>query len=465
MTAQDALFDLATPIEEWLEDAFEEVGWRDFYRDLFPQGEFEEKGVFTPGKYNGVAVQVARQGGREQAKRFTVTDDLDVIGQLVEDDDFCIMSPVSYAGKTQKQDMARFLYAITIDLDGIKMVDECPVGLDNMWYQMTSIRDTAAADTALPLSTYIVSSGRGVHLYYLLKRPVPLFRNVVKQLSRMRHALIKDIWNQYITDLSKNKQFESVTQAFRMVGSITKDGRRVRAFRTGERVSIDYLNAHIRDEASHLTQFAYKSELTLAQAKEKYPDWYERRVVQGQPRSTWTTHRGLYEWWKRKINIEAREGHRYFCIMALAMYGRKSGIDRSEVERDALALIPRMNQIGSEDNPFTVEDVMKALEAHDASYQTFPRHNIEALTAIPIPPNKRNGRSRLAHITRQNQIFDLDVRSGDPERRGRPKKRDMIRQYARDHPDANHSQIARALGVSRPTVIKWLRVSDDEVNE
>lgn len=44
---------------------------------------------------------------------------------------------------------------------------------------------------------------------------------------------------------------------------------------------------------------------------------------------------------------------------------------------------------------------------------------------------------------------------------GRPKgsgeKRDIIRAYACEHPDANHSEIAKALGVSRPTVIKWLR--------
>ena len=33
----------------------------------------------------------------------------------------------------------------------------------------------------------------------------------------------------------------------------------------------------------------------------------------------------------------------------------------------------------------------------------------------------------------------------------------MIRAYAREHPEANHSDIAKALDVSRPTVIKWLK--------
>lgn len=41
--------------------------------------------------------------------------------------------------------------------------------------------------------------------------------------------------------------------------------------------------------------------------------------------------------------------------------------------------------------------------------------------------------------------------------RGSGEKCELIRSYAREHPDANHSEIAKALGVSRPTVIKWLR--------
>ena len=51
---------------------------------------------------------------------------------------------------------------------------------------------------------------------------------------------------------------------------------------------------------------------------------------------------------------------------------------------------------------------------------------------------------------------------------GAPTKADLVRDYALAHPDANHSEIARALGISRPTVIKWLksdettRTADDE---
>ena len=38
-----------------------------------------------------------------------------------------------------------------------------------------------------------------------------------------------------------------------------------------------------------------KSRLSLAEAKEKYPDWYERRIVKKERRGRWTVKRDLYD--------------------------------------------------------------------------------------------------------------------------------------------------------------------------
>ena len=46
------------------------------------------------------------------------------------------------------------------------------------------------------------------------------------------------------------------------------------------------------------------------------------------------------------------------------------------------------------------------------------------------------------------------------EIKGAPTKKQLILDYAFEHPEANHSEIARALGVSRPTVVKWLNDAD-----
>ena len=453
------------PVDNWMIDnGFEQVGYREFYRDLFPAGELETKGMSgKTGLYNALATQIRGKGTeQERARRWVVTDELDVIDYLAKTDDFCVMAPISYAGKSRSAKNARNLYALVLDLDEVRTTSDGHLsGMDLLWRWMTKLHGGPAWDLAVPVPTYIVSSGTGMHLYYLFERPIPLFPNVVEQLRRMRHFFIDMIWKRDITALHNKRQYESVTQAFRMVGSITKSGERVTAWRTGERVTIEYLNKHIRPHdttpSSQVTHFAYKRRgLSLEEAKEKYPDWYERRVVQGQPRSTWTTHRGLYEWWKDTMYERASEGHRYFCMMVLAIYARKSGVPFDELKADALALIKRMNDVG--ESLFTEEDTLNAIRAYEDQYITFPRHIIQDLTAIPIPPNKRNGRPREQHVEIMNAI--RDVLYPDESWRntaGAPIKRELIRQYAREHPDANHSQIARALGVSRPTVIKWLR--------
>ena len=63
-------------VERFLSDHFPEIGHRDFYRDLFPVGALEARGEYVDGRYCGIAVQVV---GKAKAKRYSVTDDLDVI--------------------------------------------------------------------------------------------------------------------------------------------------------------------------------------------------------------------------------------------------------------------------------------------------------------------------------------------------------------------------------------------------
>lgn len=41
-----------------LKSLFEEVHYMDFYRDIFPEGSFEERGEYEDGKYNGIAIAI-----------------------------------------------------------------------------------------------------------------------------------------------------------------------------------------------------------------------------------------------------------------------------------------------------------------------------------------------------------------------------------------------------------------------
>lgn len=133
----------------------------------------------------------------------------------------------------------------------------------------------------------------------------------------------------------------------------------------------------------------------LTQAKKKYPEWYERRIVQGLPKGSWTASPAVYEWWIRTLSTGAEQGHRYWCIMALAAYAKKCGISRDNLEEDAYGLIPLLNSKG---DAFTEDDVLAALEAYNDSYITYPIDAISLRTGIPIQKNKRNGRKQALHL-------------------------------------------------------------------
>ena len=102
-------------LNEWLKGQFQEVSPYDFYRGIFPAGELDEADAFTDGKYTGIIVAVTKEkkeNGRPLVKRYSLTDELDGVRRAVGSDDFCLCSPLSYAGKSRTAEHARNLYAI-----------------------------------------------------------------------------------------------------------------------------------------------------------------------------------------------------------------------------------------------------------------------------------------------------------------------------------------------------------------
>lgn len=438
-------------LSDRLDALFPEVSWFEFYRDLFPEGSFEERGVYESGRYNGIIVEIAG----DRALRHTVTDDLRKIQEVASRRNFCIMSPISYIGKSRKSENAREMFALAIDLDGVDTEE----GFRFFLRQIERGEEMTSFVWGLPRPTYIVSSGTGMHLYYVFERPIRLFPNAVKELERLKKRLTWQAWTQGASTLHDRVQYESLVQGFRVVGTETKVGTVAKAFRVGGKVTVEYLNRFVPGE--HRAEgFGYVSRTSLGEAREKWPAWYERRVVKGTPRGTWTCKRDLYDWWMRKLRAGAEQGHRYWCVMTLAVYAKKSGVPPEELERDALGLIDFLNEIGDGTDPFTESDVRDALKAYDDSYMTYPIDTIAERTGIAIEKNKRNGRKQRVHLMGARAIQQINDEVNGTNWRdgnGRKPKRDLVRSYASEHPEANHSEIARALGVSRPTVIKWLK--------
>lgn len=456
-------------LTEWLEVFFEEVSPREFYRDIFPSGELEAKGEYIKGKYTGIVVAITdglKADGRRKVYRYSLTDGLEAVELATSSNDFCLCSPLSYAGKARTAENARMLYAIAVDVDKVRVEDGRPVGLESLW---TRHIETVGR---IPKPTYIVSSGTGLHLYYVLSQPLPLFYNIARELQDYKRALTRLIWHETIVNIRSVREIqqEGIYQGFRMPGTITKSGGRARAFYTGEKVSMEYLNSFVPAvyRAKNAEKLRPCQSLRLQEVAEKYPEWYERRIVKGEKRNAWAVNRNLYEWWKRQILEGATVGHRYYCLMVLAIYAQKCShydekhnpnpVSRDELEKDCLMLLDYMEGLTvSEENHFGLDDVLAALEAFDERWTTFPRAAIEYKTAISIPANKRNYQKQSDHLEEARAIRDLRAkRRGEAwdAHNGRKSKAEVVQKWRKENPEGRKVDCIRATGLDKKTVYK-----------
>lgn len=434
-----------------LQKEFQSIHPIDFYRYIFPEGSFERLGHPEDKKPNGVAVVIDEN--TQRASKVIVTDGFEQLSQLLSHD-FVVMSPISYFGRSRRADHAVALHALTLDID---YVEELNLNAIIGWVEKELI----------PRPTFIVNSGHGVHLYYVFEQPIMMTRRNQEELTVLKKNLIDQTWTRFTSARPDRKEALGLTQGFRMVGSRTKlKTYSLSAYQTGDRITVDYLNAFAWSGCEAVLD--QPSTTPLEEAKKLWPDWYERRIVRGEQPGRWYIKRDLYDWFLRRIEGEGIIGHRYFCMMCLAVYAAKCDIEEDELRRDATRIQKIFSQLGEKTNePFTWEETEKALEAYNESYVKFPRETIERITAISMPANKRNYQKQEFHLEEARAIRDIrQKRKGanwwdNGNRSGAPTKEALIKAYKKEHPEATQREIAKALGVSPTTVNKWLKAGSE----
>ena len=457
--ALERLRELYREKNEHLEQFLEPVTPFEFYREIFPVGTFERKRHYEDGRGNGIAVTIPPKGGYDaagiameiegdgRARRHFLTDELTELKEII-DTDFTIISPLSYFGRRRSGKNARYLYAMAFDLDGVGMPQ-----LRDTLHQMD--RDI------LPKATFVVNSGTGLHLYYVLKEPLPMYPSNQKCLKELKYSLTRQIWNRF-TSTIREPQLQGILQGFRVVGSGSKLGREypVTAYRLGGPVTVEELLAYIPDsngEQQRVEGLMKKGRLTLEEAKEKYPEWYERRIVKRERRGRWTVKRDLYDWWLHRIGDEIKVGHRYFGIMTLAIYAKKCGIEEEELRRDAFALLKPYDDMSVDEvNRFTEDDVVCALEMFNENYVTFPRDDIGKVSGLPMPVNKRNWRKQDEHLGRARAVQAFDDPDGNwRNKEGRPSAQARVYEWRQQHPEGRKADCHRDTGLDPKTIRKW----------
>jgi hypothetical protein len=143
--------------------------------------------------------------------------------------------------------------------------------------------------------------------------------------------------------------------------------------------------------------------------------------------------------------------------MCLAIYAKKSGISREQLETDAFNLVDELDGLTKEEtNHFTREDVIQALEMFNDNYITYPIDSITQRTAIPIQKNKRNFRKQELHLQRARAVQNIDYPNGEwRNKEGRPTKQAIIEQWQQSHPTGTKADCIRETGADRKTVSKY----------
>lgn len=439
---------------------FQEVDPYEFYREMFPKGSLQsEQG---DGKGNVIATQI-RPSGRGRTKQWIVDDSLKMLGKVIGDE-FGLIPPIAFYGKTHRKQNAHELYAVAIDIDYVGEQQ-----LKNLLKQF--------GNGVQLRPTYLVSSGKGVHVYYFLQESVQLYHNLESTLSELKEAFIRRLWNDTSSLKPDTPDITGIYQGFRCVGSQSKLGAEypVRAFKLSEnRYTLEDIKASIPDCKTDLSVLhkkpspENKKTLPIEKAKELYPQWYQERIVEGKQKKkgTWICNVALYEWWKSKIMDNVKVGGRYFSIMALCAYGLKCSIPDAQIKKDAYSFLDHLESLtDDENNHFTREDVKDALKALKADHKLLStmasREWIEKQTKVQIPPSHREKGKRL----KQKEHLELARFSRDIRQRmngtkwtdnnGRPDKAAIVKQWRLENPEGRKVDCIRDTGLDKKTVYKW----------
>lgn len=435
---------------EWFhENEYEEVDPLAFYREIFPVGSFQDKGHTERKAGNGMLIYKNEHG---QHWHKLIFDDLTEIPNWYGVEDVYIRS-ASFIGKNTKNENASMIYALVFDLDGQGITE------------LQMVTQFMRKGTNIPKATFVVLSGHGLHLYYVLETPIRATMNNIRKLNKLKEGMTKLIWNRYTSNIDKI-QFQYCLQGFRMVGSASKMGKRypVRAYRfSDEHYTIEELVSWIpklKEWDEYRIDITERDTVPKETAKKLWPEWYEYRINQRQS-NKWHIKRDLYDWWKNKIVEGATYGHRYFCIMCLAIFAIKCDISEEELKRDALELVPILDRLSNDKDPksrFTEDDVLSALHGYRENFKTWGRDKLALVSAIPMAPNKRNYRTRAEHLVLARGIKDIKKKMGEVVE-GRPKgsgtKKEIIVQWKLEHQKGRKADCHRDTGIDPKTIRKW----------
>ena len=323
------------------------------------------------------------------------------------------VAPAEFFKDIRNKATMKSLHALTVDLDGVAHAD------------LMALIQHRFMDLA---PTYVVNSGRGLHLVFLFDVPVECYDWSKKILDRMLKALkqrFTSIWLSYEVD-----DKPSLIQIYRIVGSRTKLGTTCHAYRSGTPYTVDGLAA------------ALGVTWCRPQPRQQASGWiHDSDSVYTLPNG----RQAFYACVRDGIIAHTQRGHRHLALFALGVVAAKCRVSQDVLQADARRVQQAFNARDPHDKVPT-RDVVKALKSVDPrKAKTVRAATLEDWLGWSFErKTKRNGRTRQEHLA--NVAATRTTRS-----------RDAVAAYMDQHPDATVADVVAATGLSRPTVTRYRR--------
>lgn len=337
------------------------------------------------------------------------------------------------------------------------------IDMDNVWsgVLLRALQDDWNTEKeTLPKPTYIVNSGTGLHLYFLLDEPIPHYQCNAEGIDSLYRALAVQ---QTTKRIYLQKQVQWFGQDFRMAGSLNKYGWRNEVFKVGEKWDIDELGKAVGLKDVHFVRYGEKRTKPVS----------ERQRTKNRPkRKGWRCNRGFYDYTLERCRNETKEGTRYMSMCALTVIAWKCNVPIAEVERDLLGLLPNYNDGAV--RQIKEQEVHHALLMYNERAMLTQRERLQDWIGWKYQPktNRHYGRQvfkrKKSEEARERGLSNtnLEVRgwtvrdamypNGEWRNKdGRPIAQQTVQSWREAHPAGRKADCIRETGISKPTVLKW----------
>lgn len=374
-------------------------------------------------------VVIIDEEGDEEIKHVVPMSVADAIEQAETRNDV-LLGGCSYFNNWISKRSAKDIYTFIIDMDNVYS-GTLLMALRDEW--------RTASGLVLPKPTYIVNSGTGLHLYFVLTEPIPNYKSATENLDKLYRALAIQQTTQRVY---LRKQVQWFGQDFRMAGGLNKYNWKNEVFKVGEKWDIDELGKAVGLEDVHFIRYGEKCT--------KKPQYGQRRA--SRKRNGWYSDRAWYDMALQSCIDKTKEGNRYMSMCALSVIAWKCKVPEAELARDLQGLLPYYNRGAA--RIVKPKEIRSAMKMYNSKAMLTQRETLENWQGWEYKPIKRNGRKQAEHMAVMRAIENV-VAPNWRDENGRKTKKRLVNEWRQLHPDGKKADCIRETGLSKPTVYKW----------